>query len=973
MKVVRILLRIISYLLLLTIIGFIIWFALVNLNVIDNPYEEKVKIINLSQSEIRLKKKNSSQLKATIYPEGARNGIVEYTSDKEDIVTVNKVTGYVMAKDNGVATITATLKSNNKVQATCLVIVSDSDVEITDIKLNATNINLKIDSTFTLTYKLTPASATLHEIEFTSSDPSVATVDETGVIKGISEGKAIIEVSDKISGIKTGAEVEVSSEAGVDPKSIEVEPTDITIGVGGSQKINVLIKPSDANANVTWQSLDDDVASVSSSGVITGKKTGSTQVVVTTVNNKSAYVDVKVTNESIEVEGIKAKTKSLTMDIGNSKTIEYTITPSNATNQGVTITSSDSDIVKVNGHKITAVKEGNATITIKTNDGGHTDTIDVKVKKVSVVNETDIQLSTTKVSLKVGGSQTVTATVLPKNATYKTVTWKSIDTSVATVKDGLIVGKAKGKTEVVVTTTNRKITKKIMVTVSEVPVESVSLDKSQASIHVGETVSLVKTITPSNATNKDVTWTSSDISVATVSDSGVVTAKKAGKTTITVTTNNNMTAKCIVTVLENDVPITAITLNKTSIYTTVDDKIIIEATIEPANATNKKITWETSDPNVATVSDGVVLTKGVGTATITATTNNGKKATCKVTVEKEMEPESTTPLASSNTFTIIYKGNGSTSGSVSKHTCTKNKKCTIKSNSFKKTGYTFVGWTTKSNGKDDGYNWTGFSGTWKFTNGQRGIANNKLTLYAMWKKDSYVITKDKKYSKYGNIASCNTDTLKYRIIKYSGQYIILVWAKDPSTQLNNALAKTNANGVAKAETILKNEIKANGYSKKCMIAVNASFFDMNTGQINGGVAIHKGKIAKDKGVSATALIGINKKGNLTKYAKKTAKEILNDGVRNTFVASSLARIDNTTLKTNRTQICQYDKNNFVILSGTGTVKGPARQIEEFTGCKDTYNLDGGGSRKLYYKTQSTVVTKLFGGGRELPDMLYFVE
>ena len=109
MKVVRIIMRILAYIMLIAIIGFVVWFALVNLNIIDNPYEEKINLINLSQSEIRLKKKNNFQLKANVYPDNTRNGLVEYTSDREDIASVNKVTGYVVAHENGIATITATL------------------------------------------------------------------------------------------------------------------------------------------------------------------------------------------------------------------------------------------------------------------------------------------------------------------------------------------------------------------------------------------------------------------------------------------------------------------------------------------------------------------------------------------------------------------------------------------------------------------------------------------------------------------------------------------------------------------------------------------------------------------------------------------------------------------------------------------------------------------------------------------------
>jgi hypothetical protein len=325
----------------------------------------------------------------------------------------------------------------------------------------------------------------------------------------------------------------------------------------------------------------------------------------------------------------------------------------------------------------------------------------------------------------------------------------------------------------------------------------------------------------------------------------------------------------------------------------------------------------------------------------------------------------------SNTFTITYFGNGATSGKVTSHTCKKNSKCTIKSNGFKRVGYAFAGWTTKSNGSNDGYKWTGFSGIWKFTNGQKGISNNKLKLYAMWKKTNYVITKDSTYKNYPNKVVCDSSTLKYRILNYKGQYLVLVWVKDPVKQLNNALASGNAKGVATGEAILGNEIKKNGYSKKCLVAVNSSFFNNQTSW--GGVVIHKGKVVKNTGVTSSTVIGVNKNGTLTSYSQMKAKDLVDSGVRNTFVASSLASADSTRLLSNRTQICQIDKNNFVIYSGYGTVKAPAADITKLTGCKNVYNLDGGGSRKLYYKTRNQELKRAFGGDRKIPEMLYFVE
>ena len=166
-----------------------------------------------------------------------------------------------------------------------------------------------------------------------------------------------------------------------------------------------------------------------------------------------------------------------------------------------------------------------------------------------------------------------------------------------------------------------------------VSVTGVTLDQNTLTIGVGGTAKLVATIAPANATNKNVTWTSSDTSVATVS-LGTITAKKAGTTTITVTTaDGSFTASCTVTVDSSSIAVTGVTLNKATLTLKEEDVEALTATISPNNATNKNVTWSSSDDSVATVLNGTVTATGSGTATITVTTVDGSfTASCTVTV-----------------------------------------------------------------------------------------------------------------------------------------------------------------------------------------------------------------------------------------------------------------------------------------------------------------------------------------------------
>jgi uncharacterized protein YjdB len=164
-------------------------------------------------------------------------------------------------------------------------------------------------------------------------------------------------------------------------------------------------------------------------------------------------------------------------------------------------------------------------------------------------------------------------------------------------------------------------------------VSSITLNVTSIEMTEGDTQSLVATISPSNATNKTVTWSSSDKTVASVS-AGQVTALKAGKATITVKTDDGgKTATCEVTVNAKVYPVTGVTLDKTSATLTEGDDLTLTATVNPSNATNKTVTWSSSDKTVASVSAGKVTALKAGKATITVKTDDGgKTASCEVIV-----------------------------------------------------------------------------------------------------------------------------------------------------------------------------------------------------------------------------------------------------------------------------------------------------------------------------------------------------
>lgn len=253
----------------------------------------------------------------------------------------------------------------------------------------------------------------------------------------------------------------------------------------------------------------------------------------------------------------------------------------------------------------------------------------VKVESVSLDKESG--------TLYVDDTVELTATVLPENATVKDVTFSVVPEGIATVTatsaKATVTAKVKGSANVIVTTLDGDKTAQYALTVKEhVLVSGITLNKEATSIVKGATETLVATVTPPDAENKAVTWASDKPAVAKVDQNGEVTAVDGGTANITATTvDGKKVATCVVTVT---VPVTGVTLDTDAITLEIDGTQKLVATVAPANATNKKVTWKSDKQEIATVDqEGTVTGVADGTANVTAETEDGKKvATCVVTV-----------------------------------------------------------------------------------------------------------------------------------------------------------------------------------------------------------------------------------------------------------------------------------------------------------------------------------------------------
>jgi uncharacterized protein YjdB len=273
-----------------------------------------------------------------------------------------------------------------------------------------------------------------------------------------------------------------------------------------------------------------------------------------TTNNQPVIINFKVAGSiQVPVSGVTLNKTSITLNEGQSERLTATVTPANATNKLVAWSSSNASVATVDGNgNVTGVKAGSAVITVKTADGGKMATCQVTVKAVTVP-VTGVTLNKTSITLNEGQSERLTATVTPANATNKAVTWSSSNASVATVDgNGNVTGVKAGSVVITVKTAdgNKTATCQVTVKAVTVPVSGVTLNKTSITLNEGQSESLTATVTPANATNKAVTWSSSNASVATVDGNGKVIAVKAGSTVITVkTADGNKTATCQVTVV----------------------------------------------------------------------------------------------------------------------------------------------------------------------------------------------------------------------------------------------------------------------------------------------------------------------------------------------------------------------------------------------------------------------------------------
>ena len=426
-----------------------------------------------------------------------------------------------------------------------------------------------------------------------------------------------------------------------------INTNSLRLNIGESQTLKVMALPDfNEDVQLSWSSEASNIASVVE-GVVTAKTEGVTKITAST-DTSSASCTVKVGDFPVyDIASIKLDINDLTLSVGQSKKLNATITPNEASISNLVWKSSNSNIVTVDSNGLViGVSPGSTVITVSNEDGTVSDTCNVKVSS-PWMPVTSVELNKNSMTLTKDSSETLVATVLPSNATNKEVSWSSTNSNIATVdNNGLVIAKAIGTTTITVTS-QADPTKKATCTVNVV--ESLELEASIAAI-TSSTVSVkinaiantgnITNIKVQRRKNGDATTTTSTINVnnttynSTYNISGL-TSNSTYQVTVIATCSDGSTKQVVLSATTTEIKVTSVSLNKNSITLVKGESEKLIATVLPSNATNKAVSWSSSNSSIAAVdSSGVVTAVDVGSSTITVTSQADitKKVTCTVNV-----------------------------------------------------------------------------------------------------------------------------------------------------------------------------------------------------------------------------------------------------------------------------------------------------------------------------------------------------
>lgn len=498
------------------------------------------------------------------------------------------------------------------------------------------------------------------------------------------------------------------------------DPIESILEIGDRASIDYEVLPDDATiSTVTVTSSNSSIVEVlSNTGVrvrILAKGKGTATLTFTADDGSVDPIVVPITvNKPVTSVAVTGDTGETLMK-GETLPLTATVLPTDATDTSVTWFSSNDSIATVSETGVVSqVGAGSVTITATSNyDQTIWDSVTLEVSDIPDV--TGVTVSAQKLTIGIGvsaGTLQMNATVSPADAD-QTVTWSVDRPEVAIVSEtGLLT--AIGDGEVIVTATSTSSGKSGYIGITVVQLPTAITASGSDTVNVGETMQLTATVTPENARDKSVVWSSSKTTVATVdADTGLVTGVSEGTAVIIARCNADSSVAdyyaISVTVLPDSVTIDAPST------TTLDigETLALSATVNPSNTSNKTVTWSTSDSSIATVSSGGVVTaKAPGNVSITARTINAKTDSITLTVRQP--------------YTLSFDANGG-SCDTSSWTCYSGYAIGGTLPTASRPGYTFVGWFTAASGGSQVTTATSFT------------SSSTVPIYAHWTANQYTV------------------------------------------------------------------------------------------------------------------------------------------------------------------------------------------------------------------------------------------
>ena len=510
------------------------------------------------------------------------------------------------------------------------------EVKVQQITLTPSTSSVVVGESLQITAKVLPENATNATLKWKITPENILKLTATaGQFTAQQVGEALVR-AEAADGSGASAECKVV----VKPRlvqAISLNATQKELIVGDAFSLTATLSPENAtNRNLIWKLVSGDAISLSTTGVIQAKKVGEALVRAEAADGSGITAECKLVVKPRLVQAISLNATQKNLVIGDSFTLTATLSPENATNHNVIWKLVSGDAISLsNTGVIQAKKVGEALVRAEAADGsGITAECKVVVKPRLVQT---ISLNSTKKDLLVGESFALTATAMPENATNRNVIWKLVSGDAISLSNtGVIQAKKVGVALVRAEAADGSgITAECKVVVKPRLVQTISLNATQKNLIIGDSFTLTATAMPENATNRNLIWKLVSGDAISLSNTGVIQAKKVGEAIVCAESadGSGITAECKVVVKPRLVQAISLKLEKDTVA--VGEHFTVTADVLPKNATNSTLQWSVSAPLLLKhLGAGSFEALKTGSATITAQARDGSKqeASCRIEI-----------------------------------------------------------------------------------------------------------------------------------------------------------------------------------------------------------------------------------------------------------------------------------------------------------------------------------------------------